>query len=167
MAILGLELPRGRALTGAVLYGVFTFGGAFALAYYALVRLHAGFGQTLLALVPLATLLLLVAVQRQERMRIGAVVGALLALSGVALMARAPFRESAPLLSLLAAVGAAFCFAQGALLVRRFPRDDEPVSAGLVIGGLLVLAGVYVGALRPARAPETIPGSSSRSDPST
>jgi drug/metabolite transporter (DMT)-like permease len=27
--------------------------------------------------------------------------------------------------------------------------DDEPVGAGLVFGGLLVLAGVYVGALRP------------------
>ncbi len=30
--------------------------------------------------------------------------------------------------------------------------DDEPVGAGLVLGGLLVLTGVYVGALRPARA---------------
>jgi hypothetical protein len=29
--------------------------------------------------------------------------------------------------------------------------DSEPVGVGLVLGGLLVLAGVYVGALRPAR----------------
>jgi drug/metabolite transporter (DMT)-like permease len=29
--------------------------------------------------------------------------------------------------------------------------DNEPVGVGLVLGGLLVLAGVYVGALRPAR----------------
>jgi drug/metabolite transporter (DMT)-like permease len=29
--------------------------------------------------------------------------------------------------------------------------DDEPVGAGPVRGGLLVLAGVYVGALRPMR----------------
>ena len=28
--------------------------------------------------------------------------------------------------------------------------DNEPVGVGLVLGGLLVLAGVYVGALRPA-----------------
>jgi drug/metabolite transporter (DMT)-like permease len=33
--------------------------------------------------------------------------------------------------------------------------DDEPVGPGLVLGALLVLAGVYTGALRPARA-ETI-----------
>jgi drug/metabolite transporter (DMT)-like permease len=30
--------------------------------------------------------------------------------------------------------------------------DDEPIGAGLVLGGLLVLAGVYVGALRPQQA---------------
>jgi hypothetical protein len=31
--------------------------------------------------------------------------------------------------------------------------DDEPIGAGLVLGGLLVLAGVYAGALRPAARP--------------
>jgi len=31
--------------------------------------------------------------------------------------------------------------------------DDEPIGAGLVLGGLLALAGVYVGALRPAPTP--------------
>ena len=30
--------------------------------------------------------------------------------------------------------------------------DNEPVGVALVLGGLLVLAGVYVGALRAARA---------------
>jgi drug/metabolite transporter (DMT)-like permease len=29
--------------------------------------------------------------------------------------------------------------------------DNEPVGVGLVVGGILVMAGVYVGALRPAR----------------
>jgi drug/metabolite transporter (DMT)-like permease len=35
--------------------------------------------------------------------------------------------------------------------------DDEPVGAGLVLGGLLVLAGVYVGALRSTRVPPALP----------
>jgi drug/metabolite transporter (DMT)-like permease len=34
--------------------------------------------------------------------------------------------------------------------------DDEPIGAGLVFGGLLVLAGVYVGALRPAASPAPV-----------
>jgi drug/metabolite transporter (DMT)-like permease len=236
MALLRLELPRGRALIGALLFGLLDVGGAFALGYYALVELHAGFGSVLLALVPLATLLL-AALQRQERLRVVAVAGTLVALVGVALMSRAPLRESLPLLSLLAALGSALCIAQATVLVRRFPPvhpvtmtavamtagaavllagsvlageslalprrtatwfalgylvvvgsvvvfvlflfvlrhwaasrtayvyvlvpfvtvalsawlDDEPVGAGLVLGGLLVLSGVYVGALRPPR----------------
>jgi drug/metabolite transporter (DMT)-like permease len=244
MAVLRLEIPRGRALLGAVLYGALTIGVAFALAYYALVHLHAGLGQTLLAIVPLATLLLAV-IQRQERFRLAALVGALLAVAGIAVMSRAPLQEDVPLLSVLAAVGGALCFAQAAVLVRWFPPvhpvtmnavgmttgaallliasliagdsmalpdrgetwaalaylvvvgsvivfvlylvvlrywtasrtsyefvlipvvtvvlsawlDDEPIRAGLVLGGLLVIAGVYVGALRPrtgthAGAPE-------------
>jgi drug/metabolite transporter (DMT)-like permease len=251
MAVLRSALPRGRALTGALLYGVFNFAGAFALAYYGFVRVHAGLGQTLLALVPLATLLLAVA-WRQERLRVAAVLGTLLALAGIAVMSRAPLREAVPLLSVLALVGSALCFAQAAVLVRRFPGvhpvamnavgmtagaallvagsvaagesivpprraatwaalgylvvvgsvvvfllylfvlrywtapraaygfvliplvtvglsvwlDDEPIGAGLVLGGLLVLAGVYVGALRPARVspapPEVLPAEDGR-----
>jgi drug/metabolite transporter (DMT)-like permease len=239
MATMRLGPPRGRALAGAVLFGVFNFGASFALAYYGLLRVHAGFGQTLLAVVPLLTLLLAVA-WRQERLRLTAVVGTLLSLAGIALMTRAPLQESVPLLSMLAMLGGALCFAQAAVLVRRFPPvhpvvlnavgmtvatviliggavlageslalpqsaatwvaigylvpigsvlvfvlyvvvlrhwpasraaygfvlipfvtvllsawlDDESVGWGLVVGGLLVLVGVYVGALRPARTSE-------------
>jgi drug/metabolite transporter (DMT)-like permease len=156
-------------------------------------------------------------------------------------MSRAPLDEGVPLLSLLALIGGAFCFAQAAVLVRHFPPvhpvtmnaigmttaaalllagslladeamklpvqaatwaavaylvvvgsvlvfvlylfvlrrwdasraaytfllipivtvlvsawlDDEPVGVGLVFGGTLVLAGVYVGALRATRPAET------------
>jgi drug/metabolite transporter (DMT)-like permease len=242
MAALRLELPRGRALTGALLFGLLDVGGAFALGYYALVEVHAGFGSIVLALAPLATLLL-AALQGEERLRVVAVVGSLVALVGVALMSRAALRGSLPLLSLLAALGSALCIAQAAVVVRRFPPvhpvtmnavamtagaavliagavlageslvvpqraatwialgylvvagsvvvfvlflfvlgrwvasrtayvyvlvpfvtvalsawlDDEPVGAGLVLGGLLVLTGVYVGALRSARTPPMLP----------
>jgi drug/metabolite transporter (DMT)-like permease len=61
MVVLKLKPPSGRALTSALLYGLLNFGAGLALAYYALVRLHAGFAQMLLALVPLVTLLLAVA----------------------------------------------------------------------------------------------------------
>jgi drug/metabolite transporter (DMT)-like permease len=33
--------------------------------------------------------------------------------------------------------------------------DNEPISTGLVVGGLLILTGVYIGALRPAQATAT------------
>ena len=118
------------------------FGAAFALAYYALVRLHAGLGQTLLALVPLATLLLAVA-QGQERLRLAAVIGTLLALAGVAVISQGPLGASVPLGSLLAAVASAVCIAQAAVLVRRFP-PVHPVTmnaVGMTTGAVLLVAG--------------------------
>ena len=237
MAVMRLSLPRGRALLGVLLYGTLIFGGAFSFAYYALVRIHAGLGQTLLALVPLATLLLAV-LQRQERLRLAALVGTVLSVAGIGVVSGFSESESLPLLSLLAVLGAVLCFAEGTVLARRFPSvhpvtanavgmafgaailvvlallfgdaialpergatwlalaylvvlgsglvfvlylvvvrlwsasraaysfvliplvtivlsawiDDEPIGAGLVLGGLLVLTGVYVGALRPAES---------------
>src|SRR4029450_7096694 len=109
MAALRQPPPRGRALTGALLYGLFNFGGAFALAYYGLVRVHAGLGQTLLALVPLATLLLAV-VQRQERLRLASLVGTLFAITGIGVISGVSGSEAIPSLSLLAVLGAVLCF---------------------------------------------------------
>jgi drug/metabolite transporter (DMT)-like permease len=145
MAVRRLAFPHGRALTGALVYGTLNFGAAFALAYYALVRLHAGLGQTLLALVPLATLLLAVG-QRQERLRAMAVVGTLLALAGVAVISQGSVGASVPLDSLLAAVASAVCIAQAAVLVRRFP-PVHPVTmnaVGMTTGAVLLLAGSVV-----------------------
>ena len=236
MVLLRLAFPRGRALIGSLLYGLFNFAGSFGLTYYGLVQVHAGLGQILLALVPLATLLLAVLWQ-QEGLAAAAVIGTLLALAGVAVISYSPLQQNVPLLSVLAVIGGAICFAQALVLVRRFPPmhpvtmnaigmttgaavlltaglvsdepivlprrpetwaamaylvvigsvvvfllylivlrywtasrasygfviipfvtivlsawlDNEPVGVGLVLGGLLVLAGVYVGALRPAQ----------------
>ena len=242
MGLMRLALPHGRALLGVVLYGALIFGGAFSLTYYALLRIHAGLGQTLLALVPLATLLLAV-LQRQERLRPAAVAGTLLCVVGIGVIAGVSGGESVPVLSLLAVLGAVLCFAQGTVLIRRFPPvhpattnaigmavgavilivgallvgesialpedqetrlalaymvvlgsgpvfvlylvvvrlwsasraaytfvlippvtllfstwiDDEPIGTGLVLGGSLVLAGVYLGAIRPAARPPRRP----------
>src|SRR5215212_9365395 len=130
MAALRLGFPTGRALTGALLFGLLDVSGAFGLGYYALVELHAGFGSILLALVPLATLLLAV-LARQERLRLVAVAGTVGSLVGVALMSRAPLREALPLLSLRAALGSALCIAQATVLVRRFP-PVHPVTMNAV-----------------------------------
>src|SRR5215212_10484833 len=89
-------------------------------------------GQTLLALVPLATLLLAVA-QGQERLR----------LAGVAVISQGPLGASVPLGSLLAALASAVCIAQAAVLVRRFPTV-HPVTmnaVGMTTGAALLVAG--------------------------
>ena len=147
VAMLRVTLPRGRALGGAVVFGLLQFAATYAFAYYALVELHAGFGQILLALVPLMTLFLAVA-QRQERFRLTALGGALLALAGIVVMSSAAFEGSLPLLSVLAAIASALCFAEAAVLVRWLP-PVHPVAmsaVGMTTGAVaLVLAALVAG----------------------
>src|SRR4029450_1737126 len=45
--------------------------------------------------------------------------------------------------------------------------DNEPIGVGLVLGGLLVLAGVYIGALRPAGAHSAAVNAKTDTGPST
>lgn len=142
MAVLRLSFPRGRALLGAVLYGVFNFGLAFACLFYALVELGAGFLQILLAVIPLITLLLVV-VHRLERLRAAAVAGAVIAFVGVLLMSQVALGSNISITTVLVAMGAAFCLAEGAVLVRVFP-PEHPVSlnaVGMVVGAVILFIG--------------------------
>lgn len=141
MAAMRLAVPRGRALLGAAIFGLLQFAGAFGLYYYALVDIHAGFAQVLLALVPLATLILAV-FQHQERLTSAAVAGSLIGLAGVGLLSLESLQGSIPVLSLLAVLGSVLCFAQALLTVRRFP-PVHPVAlnaVGMVVGALALLA---------------------------
>ena len=147
MVGLRLSLPRGRALIGAMVFGALTVGISFSLLYYALLRLQAGFVQTLLALVPLVTLLLAIA-GRQERFRIGPLVGSLLALAGIFLMVNAPTEGAVPMLSVLATLGSVLCAAQGGVVVRAFPPVHPVVMnavAMLVGAAMLLIASALVG----------------------
>ncbi|MFG3343162.1 DMT family transporter [Glycomyces sp. NPDC048151] len=144
MAVLRLRFPHGKALAGTLLFGVLNFGVSFSLAYYALVYLHAGLGQTLLALVPLTALLLAVA-QGQERFHTGALVGTLVAVAGVAVVSQAPLRADVPVPVLLAALGAVLAFAESAVLVKRLPKV-HPVTmnaVGMAAAAVLLFAGSF------------------------
>jgi len=135
----GHRFPRGRALAGAVVYGLLAFGGAFAFAFYALVELEAGYGQILLSIVPLLTLLL-GAVQRLERLGVAPVVGALVAVAGVLVMSGVTFDGSFPVAPVLAALGAAVCFAQAGLTIKRFPPVPPVVenAVGMAVGAVFL-----------------------------
>ena len=130
MCVFRLRPPGGRALGGAILFGVLNFGAAVGLAYYAFVHVHAGLGQITYALVPLATLLLAV-LQGEERMQLRAIVGAVFALGGVAVLAQAPLRAHVPPLALLALLLSVICVAQSAVLVRRLP-PMHPITMNAV-----------------------------------
>lgn len=140
-----IAMPRGKGLTGAMVYGALTFGAGFALAYYGLQRVPAGIGQTLLAVVPLATLLLAL-VHHQERLRHSGVLGTLLAIVGIAIVTGAATPGSTPILSVLALLGSAACFAEATVIIHRFPAVN-PIAlnaVGMVTGAVFLLLAAAV-----------------------
>lgn len=130
MTVMRLPWPRGRQLSGAVAFGAIGLGASFALANYALQTAQAGLGQTVLALVPLVTLILAVLV-RQERLTFPAMAGALVAAAGVVLISSRGAPAPVPTLTLLAILGSVLAFASAAVVVRRSP-PVHPVAMNAV-----------------------------------
>lgn len=145
MTALRLPWPRGHELSGALVFGALGFAATFALANYALLTVPAGAGQTILALVPLATLLIAVAA-RQERLTVARVIGAVIAVVGVAIVYLRGVSEPIPLLSLLAVLGAVVTMSAASVFVRRFP-PAHPVAmnaVAVVVACVLLLLGTLV-----------------------
>jgi len=78
-----IPVPRGRALAGAVLFGVLTVGLAFLLASWGLVETPASRYQTLMATVPLLTVFLS-SLHGVEAISRRGILGSLLAVGGIA-----------------------------------------------------------------------------------
>jgi drug/metabolite transporter (DMT)-like permease len=139
MLALRVPMPRGRSLLGAVVYGVLGFFLAFAVAFWAIPQTGAGTGQTLIALVPLLTLIL-AAAQGLETLRLRPVIGAAIAVIGVGILAADRLHADVPPLALLAVVLTATCFAETGVLLKGTPRA-HPVATnaiGMLVGGLLL-----------------------------
>jgi drug/metabolite transporter (DMT)-like permease len=135
-----LPIPRGKALFGAIFYGILNFGLCYALLYYGLKNVLPGMTQVLLALVPLFTVFLTIA-HRQETFRWRALLGSLLAVGGIALVFREQVKMHVPVLSLLAVVGGAACFAEAGVFVKGL-KQSHPVTTnaiGMASGSLILL----------------------------
>jgi drug/metabolite transporter (DMT)-like permease len=134
-----LPLPRGRALLGAILFGALNFGGSYAFMYYGLEKVQPGMSMVILALVPLFTLIFAIA-HRQETFRWRAMLGALVAVGGIALVFRQQLRTAVPFLSLLAVILGAVCIAEAGVIAKDFPRS-HPITTnaiGMSVGAIIL-----------------------------
>ena len=140
-------LPRGRALTGSVLYGAIGFAGAFGCIHWALVSVPPADTQTILALVPLLTFGLAVGLGL-ERYRAASLAGGLIAFAGIALIFGERLGGGTSAIPLLAAVAGAACMAGGNVVVKRFP-GCHPVAnnaVAMTVGaGILLVASLLAG----------------------
>jgi drug/metabolite transporter (DMT)-like permease len=141
MVIKRRPAPRGRELLGTVLFGVIAFTLAYFFLYQAIGDAGSGTTMTVLAIVPLLTVLLSV-VHGIERPRLLGVVGALIAAAGIVIVALDQVSLDVPLIAFALLLFAAISQAESVVIVKRLPPGD-PVAAnalGMLLGGSLLIA---------------------------
>ena len=133
--------PRGDHLLGTMLFAVFGFALAYFFLYQAIGDAGSGTTMTVLAIVPLLTVLLSV-VHGIERPRLFGVVGALVAAAGIVIVAANQLSLQVPIFAIALLLVAAVCQAESVVIVKRLPPGD-PVAAnaiGMLLGGTLLVA---------------------------
>ena len=143
-------LPRGRSLTGAIVYGIVGFAASFAFAYAGLRDVPAGTAMVLIALTPLLTFGLAIA-HGQERFHVQGLVGALIAVVGVGVIFLDQLSANVPLVGLLLVLAATAAIAESSVLVKGVPRSDPFATnavAMLTGGGLLLALSLVTGEAR-------------------
>ena len=135
-----IPLPRGRALLGGVSFGALTVGLAFVFIGWGLVKTPASTYQVLMALVPLFTLFLS-ALQGLESITKRGLLGALLAVVGVAVTVGGGMAGGLSLPHILSILLGGICIAEGGVLLKKFPRNPPVMTnaIGMTVG-LLILA---------------------------
>ena len=145
VALFRIPVPRRGALTGALLYGLLGFFGAFAFLFWGLQETPAGTSQTIIALVPLLTLLFAIA-HGIERFSVRALIGSLVAFGGLAFLIADRIETNIPPLSLLAVVAGAVLLAESGIVLKMTPRSHPLATnaVGMIAGGgaLLLLSAV-------------------------
>lgn len=147
-----LDLPRGRALAGALAFGVVNFGVTYALTYWALQTATAAAASTFVSLAPLLTFAGVVALG-DERFRWSGVAGGLIAVAGVGVI----FLDQIGLIQLGPLIALALqpvMVAAATIWAKRLPRA-HPVATNAVAmapGAALLLALAVV-----AREPAILP----------
>ena len=134
-------LPRGRSLTGAVLYGLFGFTAAYGLIYTGIRDVPAGTTMVLISLTPLSTFFLAIA-HRQETFHIQGLLGAIVAVAGVGIVFVDQISADVPILSLLLIILGTVGIAEAGVIVKGTPRADPFSTNGvaMLLGGALLLA---------------------------
>ena len=124
------SLPRGRSLLGAMAYGTLGFAFTFGLFFTGLRDTPISTAAVFLALTPLMTFGLAIA-HGQEQFRLQGLVGALVAVVGVALIFADQLAADIPLGSLVLLLLGALCLAETGVIVKLIPRSD-PVGTNAV-----------------------------------
>jgi drug/metabolite transporter (DMT)-like permease len=135
-----IEIPRGRALMGAIIYGVMTIGFSYAFIYWALVFVPASLAIVFLTLGPLFTFLFAWA-HWQELFRWRGLLGALVAFAGILIGLGTEIGSTLPLLAMLALIAGVAVGSEGTVLYKSYPSGEPLVvnAIALSVGAAILL----------------------------
>jgi drug/metabolite transporter (DMT)-like permease len=135
-----IEIPRGRALMGAIIYGVMTIGFSYAFIYWALVFVPASLAIVFLTLGPLFTFLFAWA-HGQELFRWRGLLGALVAFAGILIGLGTEIGSTLPLLAMLALIAGVAVGSEGTVLYKSYPSGEPLVvnAIALSVGAAILL----------------------------
>ena len=140
MLVRKVELPRGKSLAGAALFGLLGVGASFLFSMWGLVKIPVSLFQVIGALIPLLTILFAF-LHRLEKVRWQGITGALLAVAGIALAVNGYKSAAISIPHLLAiVVGTAF-MAEAAVIAKMTPRS-HPIATnavGMTVGSVMLL----------------------------
>jgi drug/metabolite transporter (DMT)-like permease len=134
-----IDIPKGRALLGAVLFGALNIGGAFILIAWGLVKTPASLYQVLMALVPLLTLFF-ASIHGLETFSRRGLFGSLLAVAGIAFAVGGSIGIELSIPRVLAIIAAAGFMAEASVVVKRFPRTHPIATSAIAmtIGAIML-----------------------------
>lgn len=125
--------PRGAALQAAITYGFFQFGLNMVLLYWGETSVPSGLAAVMFATIPITSALIARAFGI-ERLRRGKLIGAAVALGGVAVLFARDLTSPVTALPLFAIWLATVCAAFGTVLLKRGPR--QPAIAANAVASL-------------------------------
>jgi drug/metabolite transporter (DMT)-like permease len=158
--LLRRSFPRGRSLTGAMLYGAVGFAASFGPISTGMRFVPGATGSVLIAITPLLTFGLAIA-QRQERFRAQGLLGALIALAGILIVFADQASAAIPIIPLALVILGSVAIAESAVILKAVPRSDPFATNAIAMltgGGLLLVASFLLGEGHslPTRAPTWI-----------
>ncbi len=152
------RFPRGPALRGALLFGVFNFGVNLSLLYWGERVVPSGIAAVLYATVPLSTALI-AAAMRVERLVARKVLAAVVAIVGVAIIFAGELKLDVPLEGLIAVFLAATAASLSSVFLKRTPQPSA-IAANAVgaAAGAVVCVAVSVVIGEDHALPNTVAG---------
>ena len=142
-----IQVPKGQALTGAILYGALGVGVSFVLLAWGLVETPASTAAVLLALVPLMTVLLAISQGVESFTRRG-LIGSLMAVGGIAVTVAGTSGADISPAHIGAIILGTAVLAQSGVIIKRFPANPPIITNAVgmtvgaaMLGGASLLAG--------------------------